>query len=104
MLIAIDEEQPKSEQLGKDFLIAKIVPVSQLAVGDTVYLSDFTGKVEEHEIVGKVTTQTILKGIHHSPINGRKVLNTLYVDKYGTNASDNINNYLLAENYRVKSK
>lgn len=91
MLIDIDEAQPFKDQLGKQFLTAKEVDTSQIKVGDKVYISDYTDKYSLHEVCG------IGEGI----VNGRDVTGIPYVEKYGDDFINNINNYLLEDSYRI---
>ena len=52
MLIEIDKSQPKSEQLGEEFLMAKEVDVSELSVGDTVFMKTYDGKYKKLPVHG----------------------------------------------------
>ena len=51
-LCGIDECMPVREQLGKDYILADIVPVEDLKVGDKVYIQEWDGKVSVHTILG----------------------------------------------------
>lgn len=105
MLIAIDEAQPKEEQIGKEFFNAEIIKADNLKIGDIVFKQDFTGKFEQFEVVGKVTIQSTLKGESTTRLNGHNVLNKFYINKYDdVQGHTNINNFLLEKEYRVIRK
>lgn len=91
MLIDIDEAQPFKEQLGKQFLAAKEVDISQIKVGDKVYINDYTDKYSLHDVCG----------IGNGVVNGKDVTGVPYVDIYGEDHASNINNYLLEDTYRI---
>ena len=93
MLLKIDESQPLKQQLG-DYLKTNEVPTNTVAIGDTVYLMKFDGKVEKCKVVG-FGEDTF--------VNGTEVLGLPYVDKYLNNGvySENINNYIRSENVRL---
>ena len=88
MLIAIDEHMPVSEQLGKDYITADIVPVSELRIGDMVYDLNYSGKVQICTVIGF--------GEKDQWCNGHAVEGVPYTDKYG-GTGKNINEYLLDE-------
>ena len=100
MLIAIDEAQPESEQLGRDFITAEDLPRVRLKLGDKVYVPRYgSGDYEVHEIIGFGDRE---------PVNGGDIEGIPYVDMFGRMTSDgemeyawNINNYLRASEYRV---
>ena len=95
MLIDIDQAQPKKEQLGADFILAEEVPVSELEIGDVVYVQTREGDTyEKHTVVGFGDD---------SSVNGRSMLYTPYVDLYGDEEKGyawNCNNYLRTETIR----
>ena len=93
MLIAIDEAQPKKQQLG-EYLTAKEVPTNTLKVGNTVILKDYKGEVIKHKVVGFGSDRFV---------NGIKVLNIPYIDLYGRygDYTNNPNNYLTDEFVRI---
>lgn len=99
MLIAIDQSQPASEQIGKAFFEAETVSRDRLEIGDEVYVpDDISGGYEVHKIVGFGKDGVV---------NGIEIDGLPYVDKYGTNISGyscNINNYLRGDEYRVVKK
>jgi len=102
MLIGIDKAQPVAEQFGEEFFTAETRLESDLKIGDTVFVQDFTGKNEKFEIVGQVTTQGVLKKEQLSRVNGHNVLNKFYIDKYDDVCGHtNINNFLLRNEYKV---
>lgn len=94
MLKAIDEAQPKKEQLG-DYLDAEEVPTSSLEVGCEVYIVDWDGNANKYIVKGF--------GEENKTVNGRDVSGVPYVDKYGSDGdySWNINNYIFDETVRV---
>lgn len=91
MLVDIDESQPYEEQLGKDFLSAKEVETSKIKVGDKVYISNYQGQYELQEVCG----------YGDGFVNGTNVTDIPYVSMYGYDYRANINNYLLANAYRI---
>ena len=89
MLEAIDESQPPSCRLGEDFLHAVEKPISEIKVGDVVFLTDGDGgRPERHTVVGI--------GTDDGPIRGLRRAGLPYVDAYGEPGSwaINYNNYL----------
>ena len=91
ILVDIDESQPYKEQLGKDFLSAKEVETSKIKVGDKVYVMDYTDKYELCEVCG----------FGDGLVNGTDVTDVPYIDRFGENYAENINNYLLEDSYRI---
>lgn len=88
MLLVIDEAQPVKEQLGKEFILAEEVPVSELKVGDVVFLYDtIYGKYEKHTVLGFGADEVR---------NGKNVKGKPYVDLYDHDGDYtwNINNYI----------
>lgn len=96
MLVEIDERQPTDMQLGKQFLSAPVALVGTLKVGDRVFVQDFRGKYEIQEVVGIGENKVV---------NGTNVFGIPFVDIYqrGGDYSQNINNYLREDKYRVSS-
>lgn len=102
MLLDIDECQPKKEQLGRDFIMAQELPVSEIRVGDEVYDSVIDGESKPvlYRVVGIGVDE------YH---NGKNVKGVPYVAKYGRKEEDgtvnyawNSNNYLMEKSYRVR--
>ncbi|MBQ8997171.1 MAG: hypothetical protein IJ086_00595 [Clostridium sp.] len=99
MLVEIDKCQPEKEQLG-DFLKSKDILVSELKIGDEVYIRTYNDKYEKHKVVGFGEDRTI---------NGMNVKGVPYVDLYlnfndATNQEDytsNINNYITEETIKI---
>lgn len=91
MLLEIDSSQPKSEQLGKEFLSASEIPAEELRVGDEVYVMGFDGRYTTDIVLGHGRQGRIL--------NGQDISLVPYIDKY-SGGPDNINNYLLKKSYR----
>ena len=94
MLLAIDERQPKREQLGKELILAKEVLVSKLKVGDMVFMQEYDGNYEKCEVMGFGEDKYI---------NGCDVKDIPYVKLYDHDGdySWNINNYVLDKVVRV---
>lgn len=89
MLVEIDKAQPRKEQLG-DFIKSKEVPVSEIKIGDEVYMMTAFESYELFEVVGigedKVINGTNVKGIPYIALYEKD-------GKYDWN----INNYLTNE-------
>lgn len=102
MLIDIDKAQPLEEQLGEEFFKSEIVDISEINIGDKVYLYDnIYGKYEQRTVIGI--------GYENYIVNGRCVKNIPFVDKYGKDNNvesyrDNPNNYLREDKVRRYSK
>jgi len=92
MLEAIDDAQPASEKVGKDFLSAAEVPVKSLRIGDKVFLKDF--------VYDRYFLCEVAGFGEHRCVNGRNVSGVPYVYQYDS-GPDNINNYLFDQKYRV---
>jgi len=84
MLMEIDATQPVDQQLGKEFLTAKIIPTKSLKIGDKVLLQNYHGEVENLEVVGFKDGEP-------------------YVDRYLNEGSyeQNSNNYIRDEFVRI---
>lgn len=87
MLLQIDNSQPLSEQLGEDYIMAETVDVSELKIGDQVYILDLKGTPDLHTVVGIAPDNTLCNG---------DVSNLPYIDLYERDGdySWNVNNYL----------
>lgn len=99
MLLDIDKAQPKSEQLGEEFLKCKSWPASSLIPGDKVYVIREDNAPELFTVVGIAKDCTVL--------NGRDISGVPYVGRYGSNRHEyasNINNYLFEDTYRVANR
>lgn len=83
MLKEIDVKQPLTERLG-DFLDGVETDISDIKVGDTVFVQNVRGNYKKHKVVGIGEDRLV---------NGRNVLGIPYVDKWG-NGPNNPNNYL----------
>lgn len=94
MLIEIDSRQPEHEQFGKEFFLAKEIPVSEVKVGDTVFFFD--------DVYGKYDKHTVM-GICEEDISWIKKKGTPYVDKYENvdGYAYNANNYITTKTIRV---
>lgn len=98
MLMAIDECQPRKEQLGPDFLQAEEIPVSELKVGQFIYFQETDGSYSRLQVVGIGEDKFV---------NGSNVKGIPFVNNYGreengiTDYSWNTNNYIKTETIRV---
>lgn len=92
MLLAIDKEQPASQQLG-DYITAKEVKTSTIKIGDTVYMQELDGTYKEYEVVGIGEDKFV---------NGSNRLGQPFVNKYGKDGdySQNPNNYITEDKIR----
>lgn len=88
MLKAIDEAQPVGDQLGDEFLNGEVVPISELQLGDFVFLPRFNDEIVKYKVVGFAPPGTI-KG-------GRDVSGEPYVNYFEPPFGylENINNYV----------
>ena len=95
MLQAIDKCQPVNEQLG-DYIIAEEVRVSDLNVGDVVYVMNWDGEIKEVTIMGfgddRMCNGTNVKGMPYAEICG------------GSLGRDNINNYIQTKTIKRKAR
>lgn len=92
VLKAIDEAQPASEQLGKEFFEAVETPVEELKVGDEIFYLDFSGQYERVKVVGFGGSEYV---------NGTIYEAVPYIDKWGKeDPKTNPNNYLREKTYR----
>lgn len=96
MLCDIDDAQPKSERLTKDYITAKEVDASELKIGDKIYY--------QNNLDGKISLQTIVGfGAKGKWCNGSDVTRVPYINKYNQDKpEDNPNNYIRGK-VRVKS-
>lgn len=94
MLVDIDKAQPIDEQFGSKFIRAKEVPVSELKIGDKIYIRDYNSKYQVYTVLGFGADEMR---------NGRNVKDVPYVDMYDHNGDYtwNINNYIFNETIRV---
>lgn len=93
MLIEIDKAQPQSEQLGEEFLIAKEIDVSELAIGDTVFIQMYDSKYQKVQVYG-----------FGDPYNRSEEKNVPYVAMYGDEERGydwNYNNYIHTKKIKV---
>lgn len=95
MLVEIDSCQPEEEQLGEDFIKAEVVDVSDIKIGDKVFVSRYESKPELHTVVGIAPPNTYHNG---------DVSNLPYVDLYDHDGdySWNGNNYLRGQVRRYR--
>ena len=98
MLVAIDKSQPHKHQLGKEFLLADEIPVSELKVGQFVYMPSYDGSYEILQVVGFGEDKFV---------NGQNVKDIPFVNNYGREIdgdidySWNTNNYIKTDKIRV---
>lgn len=98
MLVAIDKSQPHKHQLGKKFLIADEIPVSELKVGQFVYMPSYDGSYEILQVVGFGEDKFV---------NGQNVKGIPFVNNYGREIegvmdySWNTNNYIKTDKIRI---
>ncbi len=83
MLKAIDVKQPLAERLG-DFLDGVETDISDIKIGDKVFVQSIRGNYEKFEVVGIGEDKVV---------NGRNVKGIPYVDKWGS-GPNNPNNYI----------
>lgn len=98
MLEDIDEAMPIKEQLGKDFLMAGVVGVDDLHVGDNVYIQDCNGNYDLYTVIGFGD-----KGMVR---NGFNVEGVPFVDLYKNENGEydwNVNNFIKTETIRRKA-
>ena len=89
MLVSINERQPEREQIPSQYFEAQELLTNQLIIGDKVFISDFTGKIELHEVIGIGENRVI---------NGRNVGKIPYTNRYN---KDNVNAYMWESSYKV---
>lgn len=93
MLLAIDEAQPLSEQIG-EYIRAEEVKTRDLKPGDTVIFIDYNGQLVVEPVIGIGADRRV---------NGQDVAGVPYIGKYGSDTcpvADNVNNYIFAETSR----
>ena len=90
MMLAINSSMPKEEQIPagliRSALLSK-VKTTDLQIGESVYIRDFSGKWEVFKIIGFGEDDWL---------NGHNVKGIPYFDKY-RQGKENINNYVLDE-------
>ena len=91
MVREIDECQPASERLGR-YLDAYEVPVSEVKVGDVVWMDGCEGERVPYEVVGFGDGRWV---------NGRRVDGVPYTSMYGERSKDNPNAYIEGETCMV---
>ena len=92
MLKAFDECMPEAERLG-DFLDAEVIPVSELKLGDKVWMREVDGSVKTYPVVGFGTGM----------VNGSNRNGVAYVERYDHEGdySWNPNNYPHGDTCRI---
>lgn len=84
MLKAIDEAQ--SVPLGEDYFNAVEVDISELKLGDVVYIREWNNEIKR---------VTVLDFGEDRWVNGTNVKGKPFVDVWANGSRDNINNYLI---------
>ena len=95
-LEAINEKMPTDEQLPAEFLRSKEVAISELKIGDKVYLQGINESYDEqYEVVGIGKDEVV---------NGYNVKGIPYVNRYESNGKydNNCNNYLISYRHGKK--
>ena len=94
MLLAIDEAQPVKEQLGKEFILAEEIPVSELKIGDVVWINKYNSDYEKHTVIGFGKNEVR---------NGHNIKGVPYIDLYEHDGDYtwNINNYIFDDKIKV---
>lgn len=86
MLLAIDKKQSKAEQLGRKFIMAKILPTEKIKKGDKVFVLDVIDNV--------YGLFPVVQFVNNVPVVAR------FPDNFD-NYAWNPNNYLKESSYRV---
>lgn len=96
MLCDIDDAQPESERLTREYITAEEVAPSELKIGDKIYYRDHNGKISLETVLGF--------GAKGQWRNG-DVSGLPYIGKYGgNNPADNGNNYLKQNVRKLKEE
>lgn len=92
MVVGIDECQPESDQLGKEFIMAKEYTPEELSIGDEVFVKSFEGGYEKFPIIGNVYDEYIKKSFW-------------LISKYGgsDNPAENPNNLVCKNTDKIKA-
>lgn len=90
MLLAIDGQMPEHDQIGKDYLSAKVIKPSEMQVGDVVAFLDWDGGILKARVVGIGKDEVV---------NGHNVKGIPYIARWNldNHPSKNVNNYLFDE-------
>ena len=93
----LDKSQPTDYQLGEEYFKGKFVNRKDIEIGDEVFItSNINYKTKKYKVIGI--------GIDKM-VNGTRVKDIPYINSLGRlGYENNINNYLLEENYRVIKK
>lgn len=92
MLLAIDEAMPEKERI-KDYLEAEETDYAE--VGDEVVFMDWNGSITRGKIIGIGSDEYV---------NGTNVKGIPYLNCYGEQPENNINNYLVNKKWRKVKK
>lgn len=92
MLLAIDKAMPDAERI-TEYIEAE--ETDSVALGDTVVFIDWSGEVKKAEIIGFGEDEYV---------NGTNVKGIPYINLYGDNPENNINNYLVHKKWRKEKK
>lgn len=93
----LDKSQPTDYQLGEEYFKGNFVNRKDIEIGDEVFItSNINYKTKKYKVIGI--------GIDKM-VNGTRVKDIPYINSLGRlGYENNINNYLLEENYRVIKK
>ena len=93
----LDESQPADYRLGEEYFKGKFINRKDIEIGDEVFItSNIDYKTEKYKVVGIGVDRMV---------NGRKVKDMPYINFSNYRGyENNINNYLLEDNYRVIKK
>ncbi len=93
MLIAIDNAQPTSQQLG-DYLTAEEVKTDTIEIGDSVFMQELDGTFKKYKVVGIGEDKFV---------NGSNRVGVPFVNKYSRDGdySLNPNNYITDEYTKI---
>lgn len=92
-LEAINDQMPKQEQIKMSFVFKNTeIPTEELTLFDYAIIFD---NLKEKWVVAKVM------GFGDGVINGKDVTDKPYVNLYGDNYKNNINNYILTDTVKI---
>lgn len=93
MLLLIDSKMPEEEQI-RPLILSKEIPVSELKLGDTIIgLESYSGNCYEAVVIGFLEENRF-----------GKEKGTPYINRYGNDYINNINNYITSETVRILNK
>lgn len=92
MLAVIDKAMPEKERIA-EYIEAE--ETDSVALGDKVVFIDWSGEVKKAEVIGFGEDEHV---------NGTNVKGIPYINLYGDNPENNINNYLVHKKWRKEKK